>query len=73
MSQSCRSNVSSVQATPTHFDTAEILVGCCYGVVIIPARELYDYYRGYTWMRTAGLLFAVPLSLALWAVEAISL
>lgn len=71
MSKSYRSNVSPLHAsTPTHVDPTEILVGCCFGVVIIPACELSYYYRGHTWM---AILFAVPFSLALWVVEAIPL
>lgn len=72
MGTRCGTGQSSALAdTPVPLDTTEILVGCCYGVVIVPARQLPDFYRGYAWMAGAALLFAIPFYLLLLAMEVI--
>jgi hypothetical protein len=56
---------------PPRLVTPELLVGCCYGVVMLPASQLPDFYRGYAWMARTALVFAIPFSLVLNAIELI--
>ena len=60
----------STEISP-RLDTPELLVGCCYGVVMLPASQMPDFYRGYAWMARTALIFAIPLSLVLKAIELI--